>query len=288
MLDDWNDVRVFLALMRASNLNEAAVQLRVDRSTISRRVTALEKRLATRLFSRTREGLRPTAAAQRLLPHAEKMAADLLALRAAATEPDARPSGLVRVATTEGMATVLVARGLLSVSDTHPGLAIELLAGNRPVDIARAEADVAVRLSPLKQAALKARCVARNKCGLYASPRYLQSRGLPRSSEDVAGHDVVLPAGELSAMPEAKWLASRKGVRVAFRSNSMPALVAAAADGRGLVALGVGWGDAQPALQRVLVLEHLPSRPIWLVTAGDVRPAVRVVADRIAQLLSKG
>lgn len=288
MLADWNDVRVLLGLMRASNLQEAASQLGVDRSTISRRIAALEKRLSTRLFSRTREGLRPTAAAQRLLPHAEKMEAELQALSGAASDPDARPGGVVRVAATEAMATNLVTRGLLAVCDAYPELSLELLAGNRPVDVAKGEADIAIRLSPLKQASLKVRCVSRTKSGVYASPLYLRSRGQPRSGDDVEGHDVVLPSGELSGLPEGRWLGSRKGVRVAFRSNSMPALVRAASEGRGLVALGVSWGDTEPTLQRLFVLEHLAARPIWLVTAGDVRPAVRVVAERIAQLFAQG
>src|SRR4051794_21764852 len=159
---DWNDVRVLLAVVRAGNLHDAAAQLRVDRSTISRRIGALEKQLSVRLFSRTREGLRPTAAALRLVPHAEKMETDLRALHAAAPEPDARPQGIVRVATTEGMATTLVTRGLLSLSDAYPGLVLELVTSNRPVDIAGGEVDVAVRLSPLRQATLKVRCVARS------------------------------------------------------------------------------------------------------------------------------
>jgi hypothetical protein len=66
----------------------------------------------------------------------------------------------------------------------------------------------------------------------------------------------------------------------------LPALLAAAVQGRGLVALSQRWGDAEAQLQRVLVLEHLPSRPIWLVTAADPRLAVRAVADRIAQLFA--
>src|SRR5258705_1887447 len=136
-MTDWNDVRVLLALVRAGTLHDAAALLRVDRSTVSRRVAALEKQLSVRLFSRTREGLRPTAAAQRLVPHAEKMETDLLALHAAAPEPHARPQGVLRVATTEGMATGLVTRGLFSITDTHPGLVIELLTSNPAVDLAR-------------------------------------------------------------------------------------------------------------------------------------------------------
>jgi hypothetical protein len=70
----------------------------------------------------------------------------------------------------------------------------------------------------------------------------------------------------------------------------MPALIAAAVAGRGLVAVGLGWGDRNPGLERVLVLEHVPRRPIWLVTSAVAppNPAVRVVADRIAALFARG
>ena len=286
---DWDDVRVLLAVMRARNLHEAAAQLRVDRSTISRRLAALEKTLGARLFGRTREGLRPTSAALRLRPHAETIEAEVLALRSAAARGDERLSGTVRVASTETMATLLVERGLLDVADAHPGLTVELLAGNRQLDVARGEADLAIRFAPLRQASLKVRCLARSKVGLFASPAYLQVRGLPRGVDALAGHDVLLPGGELAAMPEAKWLAARRGVRVALRSNCLPALMAAAVAGRGLIALALGFGDQHAGLQRVVVLEQLPARPVWLVTReGDgERAVVRVVADRIAAIFAR-
>jgi DNA-binding transcriptional LysR family regulator len=284
----WDDLRVLLALIRAANLHEAAAQLGVDRSTISRRITALEKSLGASLFTRTREGMRPTATAQRLKAHAETIESDVTVLRNAAAVGDEEPAGSVRIATTEAMATDLVEQGILGVTDQYPDVAIEIVAGNKPVDIARGEADMAVRLSSIRQASLRVRCLARVGIGLFASPDYLRARGISRSRA-LDGHDILLPTGELAQLPESRWLASRKNVRIALRSNSMPALVAAAIAGRGIVAMGLGWGDRLRGLERILVLDHIPARAIWLVTreSDSRRPLIRLVADRIAAITAR-
>ena len=125
--------------------------------------------------------------------------------------------------------------------------------------------------------------------GLFASPAYLRARGRLRAASSLAGHDVLLPSGELSRLPEAKWLASRPGVRAVFRSNCMPALVAAAVAGLGIVPLALGWGHAEPALEQVLALDHLAKRRLFLVMpeVAAARPAVRAVATHLASTLTR-
>jgi len=285
----WDDVRVLLALLRAKNLAEAGARLRLDRTTMSRRLAALEKTLGVRLFARTREGLRPTAAAERLRVHAEAMEADATALTHAASAGDTRATGAVRVATTEAMGVFLVMQGLLGLREQHPDVVVEILGGNRPVDLARGEADVALRLSKVTEASLRVRCVARMAIGLFASPAYVRARGLPRTVGALRGHDVVLPGAELEHLPEARWLGARPGVRVTFRSSSMAALAAAAVAGEGIVALTLPWGDGDAGLERLMVVDDLPKRPVWLVTSAEaaLRPAVRVVSDRIASIYAR-
>jgi DNA-binding transcriptional LysR family regulator len=69
----------------------------------------------------------------------------------------------------------------------------------------------------------------------------------------------------------------------------MPALAAAAVAGEGLTPLTLPWGDGEPGLERVMVIDDLPKRPIWLVTPAEatLRPAVRVVCDRIAAIYAR-
>ncbi|HEY8074651.1 MAG TPA: LysR family transcriptional regulator [Labilithrix sp.] len=285
----WDDIHVILALLRARNLHDAGARLEVDGSTVSRRLAAIEKRLGARLFARTRDGLRPTAAAERLRPHAEAMEAEASALVQAARAVETRATGAVRIATTEAMARMLVSEGLLAVRRDHPELAIELLAGNVNVDLARGEADIALRVSAPRGPSLRVRCLARMPIGLFAAGAYLRARGEVRSPASLRGHDVLLPSGELARLPETQWLASRPGVRVVFRSNCMPALLAAALDGQGITPLPVVWGDAEPGLERILVIAAVPKRPVWLVTheASSGRAGVRVVSERIATIFAR-
>jgi DNA-binding transcriptional LysR family regulator len=283
---EWSDVRVLLALLRTKSAHEAAAHLGVDRSTVSRRLAALEASLATRLFVRTRDGLTATPAAERLRALAERMEADASELaRIAASAGHEGVKGLVRVATTEALATRLVSQGLLDLRDEHPELEIELLTGNQHVDIARNEADVAVRVSKVAGANLRVRCIARYEIALFAATSYLRTRkGVP-NAHALRGHDVLLPAGELRHLPESKWLA-RQNVRVVLRANSMSALVAAATAGRGIVPLPDGWGAALPGLEQLFVLKQIRQRPLWLVTHGDgaPRPAERVVTEKIVAI----
>jgi DNA-binding transcriptional LysR family regulator len=284
----WDDVRVLLVVLEVRSLHEAGRRLGVDRSTVSRRLAGLEHRLGARLFTRTRDGLRPTAVAERMRPFAEKMAADAAAVEQAARSVEPSAAGVVRVAMTEAIAMLLVERDLLSLREHYPGVQLQIASTNQPVDLQRGEADLAVRISPLRHASLRARCIARLPIGLFAAPAYLTRRGRPTPAR-LSGHDVIVPGGDLARLPEARWLAARPGVRIAFSSNSVPALVAAAARGVGIVPLTAVLGDLDTRLERLQLVEELPPRAIWLVTPQIAarRPAVRVVADRIAQTFAR-
>lgn len=285
----WDDLRVLLALLRERTLAGAARSLEADRSTLSRRLASLERALGARLFLRTREGLRPSAAAERLRPHAEQIEREVRALTAAARAQVEGATGVVRVATTEALGTFLVQKGLLELGREHPDVVVDLLCGNRPVDLGRGEADLALRVIPLKDAAVQVRCIARMGFGLYGAAEYLRARGVPRGEDGLAGHDVLVPGGELAPLPEAKWLSARPGARVVFQSNSMPALVAACVAGHGLAVLPRPWGAVEPALELALPLDRIPRRPLWLAVQPDVakRPAVRVVAERLGALAAR-
>ncbi len=284
---NWDDVRVFLAVARAGSLAGGAREVGLDRSTASRRITALEKALGALVFARSREGLRLSPAGVRLLERAERMASEARALALEAADAG-EMVGTVRVATTEALAVLLVEEGLLDVRRGHPDLVIELLGGNRPVDLTRGEADLVLRFTPVREASVKVRRVALFGVALFAAESYARQRGAPAGEEALAGHDVLLPGGELSALPEAKWLSSRPGVRVALRSSSMPALVAAAVAGSGIAAITDAWGRRTPGLRRLFTVDEVPPRPLWLAMAPEAaaRAAVRRVAERITEALA--
>jgi DNA-binding transcriptional LysR family regulator len=287
---DWDDVRVFHAVARARSLAAGARQAGQDRSTASRRIAALERTLGARLFLRTRDGLRLSPTGDRLLLHAERMAAEARSLEGAAAAAGAEVGGLVRIATTESLAAMLVREGLLALRERHPSLEIELLGGNRPVDLVRGEADMAVRVAAVKEPSLKVRRLARLSFALFAGKAYLERRARPRSESELAGHDVIIYGGELAALPEAKWLASRPGVRVALRTSSVTALLAAVIDGAGLGVVTGPWGERELGMVRLFDIDAIPPRPLWLAMHPDAasRAAVRVVAEHVTAIVQGG
>ena len=283
----WDDLRFFLAVARHGTLATAARELGVNASTAGRRIQTLEKSLRVRLFLRTREGLRPSAAGEQLRQRLAKLEPELARLVGGELTPAEAVAGTVRIATTEALAAYLVDRGLCSLKDEHPGLMLELLGGNRPVDLTRGEADMAVRATRPEAAPLKVRQLQAQGFGVYGAPGYLRQRGRPRSERELAGHDVLVVGGELAQLPEARWMEGQPGTRVSLRTNSMPALVAATRRGVGLAVLPAGWAEVEPDLERLFEVPALPRRPLWLVIQPEAweRAAVRVVATRLKELL---
>src|SRR3954462_9059506 len=110
---DWDDIRVFLAVARADSLVGGARAAGLDRSTASRRITALEAALGVRLFLRTRDGMRLAPAGERMIAHADRMAAGARAVEASSREDGLQLQGRVRLATTDSLASILVRVGLL-------------------------------------------------------------------------------------------------------------------------------------------------------------------------------
>ena len=287
---DWDDVRVFLAIAHARSLAAGARAAGLDRSTASRRIAALERALGARLFLRTRDGLRLAPAGERLTGHAEAMAAGARGVEASALEDGHELRGRVRLATTDSLAALLVRGGLVELAARHPRLELELLGDNRVVDLARGEADLALRIAKVAEPSLRVQRAARLPFGLFAAERYLARAGRPASERDLAGHDVLTYAPPLAGLPEARWLRERAGTRVVLRTTSVTALLSAAVDGLGLAVIAGGFGVGALGLTCVFAIPALPPRVLWLAMHPDAaaRAAVRTVAQQVQVIVKRG
>ncbi|MEQ1500709.1 MAG: LysR family transcriptional regulator [Myxococcota bacterium] len=286
-VDAWDDLRILLAVARAGSATVAARQLGLAPSTLTRRIASLEGSVGAPLFLRTRDGMRATPAGEQLAAAAERISAEVARVSASVWPADA-VRGVVRVATTEGLATLLAELGLARLCAEHRGLELEILAGNAEVDLAAGEADLALRLVRPRSSDLKVRKLSTLALWVAAAPDYLDRRGAPHDEASLVDHDVVLPAGELANLPEARWLAAVPGVRPTIRTSSMPALAAAVRDGAGIGVLPAVWATWSGGL-RLLFEAPVAARHLWLVTgaASAERLAVRVVADRLVALLGQ-
>jgi DNA-binding transcriptional LysR family regulator len=197
---DWNDLRPFLAVAETGSFAAAARALKLQHSTISRRIAALERSLGTRLFHRTPIGTMVTEAGQRLLPLARKADGALTALVIAA-RGDIRP---LRLTLPTGLAPLL-APALAGMAAKTPTLSIEVLTTSQPTDLAAGVADIALRLAPTTDPALVTRTIGMIGLSLYASPAYLAAHPLPDPT-CLAGHHLIGLHPDLATTPAAQWI----------------------------------------------------------------------------------
>jgi DNA-binding transcriptional LysR family regulator len=284
---DWNDLRYLLAVHRRGSVAGAAKELRVQKSTASRRLAALERALDAKLFERNARGLELTAAGRAVVDAAAQMAdiATTLADRVhAATESS--PRGVVRLTAPHWLAERIFIPALPELQSRYPELEVELTGTNKLLNLAAREADLAIRNVRPTQKSLRCRKIFELGGCVYASSVYLDTRGTPRSRRDLDRHDVLVYE-TLDGMPGFEWLKATKA-RVAFRANDPMALVGAATAGLGLAAVPSLLGDAEPALRRVESLGF--SRcDIYLITPEAVRATARVraVSDFVVEVVQR-
>lgn len=275
---DWDDLRVFLAVMRAGNLSQAAKQVQVDHSTISRRLARLELCLGGPLFERRKDGLRATPLAERIAPQVETMEGGIVALRENLNAGAGQvPSGVVRVAMMEGIGSMYIARNLVQLGERFPQLRLELVTSPQLVNVSRREADIFLSFFKPTGRGLESEKVGSFALSLYGSQSYFDKYGEPRGVADLAHHRFVSYVDDLVQVGTVRWLDEVIAApSIAFFSNSMLAQMAAAASGMGLVLLPrfsvINENGLRPVLFRQVVVE----RDLWLSVHVDLRYSTRI------------
>ncbi|MDF3202926.1 LysR family transcriptional regulator [Pseudomonas sp. 1912-s] len=281
---NWDDARVFLAVCRESTLRGAARVLGVDQATVGRRVNALEKSLNATLFLRTSEGYALTAVGEAALQSVENMERSALDLERQVLGLDDRLTGTVRVTTTDSLAIDFLIPAIARLHDAHPDVRVQMDASTQFLNLAKREADIAVRNTRPDNPDLIARRIARWPVGLFASQGYLDRHGEPEPGSLFEGHDLVVYQPHLHGQKDLTLVSEPlgRGRIVAALSSSL--LV------RRSIAAGLGIGEI-PLIsgERDGLVRLWPDRTrplpydVWLVTHADLRHTarVRVVIDEI-------
>jgi DNA-binding transcriptional LysR family regulator len=271
----WDDMRLVLAIGRAGTLAGAARALALNHSTLFRRLGALELQIGVRLFERFRDGYTPTAAGEEVIALAGRVDADVTVLERRLAGRDLRPSGLVRVTTTDTLVE-MVTPMLASFRSAHPEITLELNASNAIFNLSRRDADAAIRPAQEPPDLLVGRRVATIAFALYAAPGYLKNRP-PKLAVDQ--HDWVVPDDTLAHLKPARWIAKNvAAAQIVYRASSLMALQYAARTGLGLAALPCYMGDSDAGLRRVGAPMPEFDAGLWLLTHPDLRHVARIRA----------
>ncbi|HTP29192.1 MAG TPA: LysR family transcriptional regulator [Anaeromyxobacteraceae bacterium] len=285
---NWDDLRFFLAAARFHGFGAAARRLVTQQSTVSRRVAALEARLGGALFDRTAAGLSLTSLGGRVVREAEVMEQALTRVADAASATERVVEGVVRVALDETLASVhVIPRVLPELLRCHPKLCIDLVVGITSADLARREADIAVRFFLIPSGDLLTRRVARLETAV------LTERGLAkRLAQKPPGSwpfvSVWLPSASspatsscASEVPEESWRAAYLRGEVRLTTNSFHAQMEAVRAGLGVAVLPEVLVGPPLRLTALTLPERVPRPPpldIYLLTPRALRRVPRVAA----------
>lgn len=286
---NWDDITYFLEVARARNLVRASQKLKVDHTTVSRRVRELERSLNTTLFKRSKSGFALTETGLRLLQYAEGMENQAnLIVETVVGEESAEAAGAVRIASMEGIGSMYLTRCVADFHKQYPSIQIELITDTRLLDMTRREADIFVSFFRPQGKRLSVKKIGEFKIALYASSEYLEAHRNPTTVKDLEDHVFVDFIDEHIHIRENRWLSDiLRPTHTAFRSTSLVSQYMAVSDGIGIAMLpsfvAAHNKDLRPVMPR-----YFSVRDIWLsvhedlLHIGRIRAVMNFLDKRIA------
>jgi DNA-binding transcriptional LysR family regulator len=277
---DWNDLRFFLAVAAQGSTVAAAKVLGVNQSTVQRRLADLEAQLGQRLVERLPSGYRLTDLGVAILPHVERVAAATQDFELALRDLGRAQNGIIRLTCPEPIAFRLTQSGILDrFHAKHPALKVEFVLSDLYVDLAKGEADVALRSGDTDDSVLVGRKIADSLWAIYASSQYIKRQGAPASVADIGQHPLIAFEESMSKHRTVPWFKEvAPDATYAARNTSVLGLIYAVKAGVGIAPLPMSLGDAEPDLVRVLGPVPELTRAWRILAHPDQRHSARITA----------
>jgi DNA-binding transcriptional LysR family regulator len=283
-----NDLALYARVADEGSFSRAALRLGVPKSTVSRRVAALEAQLGERLLLRTTRKLSVTDFGRAVLEHARHVVEEVAAAALLAQHRQLEPSGRLRVTMPGDMANLVLAPLLSAFVVEYPAITLEVDLSARFVDLIGENVDVAIRMGdPGDDASLAARRIALFSGSLYAAPAYLTRRGTPSEPEALMDHDALHtlartgePMPWILTRGDERWGGSPPG-RASANSPQLSMRMPLAGAG---IAVAIDH-FALPYLRRGELVQVLPDWRSPPVAAWAVFPGRRLMPSRTRALL---
>ncbi|MEN2475795.1 LysR family transcriptional regulator [Burkholderia sp. GS2Y] len=291
---DFNQFLIFVRVIQAGSLSEAARRLNLPKSTVSRKISELEERVGERLIQRTTRKLSLTEAGRVLFERVSPAMSDIEEAESAVAGMRGTPRGLLRVSAPMSSSTLgpIVAEYLVR----HPDAAVEMVCSDRRVDLVEERFDVVIRAGALVDSSLVARNLGKAKSMLVVAPEYSRHHGVPKTPAELASHACVAFSGGVA--PHV-WPLESRGKRVEVRIrprltvNDMEIARDAALAGVGIACLPELFCADDVRAKRLLHLLvdwSFPEIPVHALypTRRHLSPKVVAFVDLLAQRIQLG
>ncbi len=268
---DWDDIRYFLEVVRADSMSQAARQLGVNHTTVSRRLAALEERLGKKLFDRE-NGWAISPVGERLVVYAESMAEEANNIARQVLADSHELSGLLRVTSADPCVDLMMMPTIKKFISAYPEVELEVIDTAEEVDLSSREADVALRGTDNPPPNLVGKRIATINYTVYGNKELKQRFEAEPEAEDIP---CVTWIGDGHTLP--KWIEKdMPRTRRVYRASSITAMLAMAREGLGLAQLPCMIADVDPVLHRIKTMPQVPGWGLWVLSHVDLRTTARV------------
>jgi DNA-binding transcriptional LysR family regulator len=275
---DWDDLRYFLAVARKGTTLGAAAELGISQPTVVRRIAALEEAGEVALFDRRPTGYALTEAGRALLPIAERAGEEMQAASDLLVSRRGEASGKIRLMLPDSMEEFLLPV-LHAFGRDWPGVQVQILTSYRPLDLARGECDMAVRVTNRPESdALLVRPLPNAGWTVYAARSFADRRPLPTSPPALRDYPLIGADGDMVDWKAFVWLREvAPDAQYVLRSNSITGVRTGIRAGLGLSMLPCFLANTQPDLVACFPTLEDVQTSMWLVTRRELRrlPQVR-------------
>ncbi|KIN77389.1 LysR family transcriptional regulator [Sulfitobacter mediterraneus] len=286
-MQNWDDLRLFLAVAREQSLSGAGKQLRLDPATLGRRVARLEKDLQAALFVKSPQGYALTEAGGQLMERAEAAEQAMRVARAGVSAPSDRLSGQIRIGAPDGCANFLLPQVCAGIVAENPGLDIQIVALPRVFNLSRREADMAIGVSAPTAGRLVVQKITDYHLHLAASAQYLQAHPKIIQQADLQSHRLVGYIPDMIFDRELDYLGDLGEARVPLASNSVSVQVHMIQQGGGVGVVHDFSLPFAPGVQKILEHEVSLTRSFYLIRHADDQRNLRLsrFADQLITAL---
>lgn len=270
----WEDILLVHEISRKGTLTKAARALRVSHPTVFRKLNAAEERLGVRFFQRSRAGYTPTRAAEEVCRLYDKLRDELDVTERRITGQDLRPSGIVRVTTTDSLLFGWLSTVLAEFRQKYPEIRLAVVLSNDYLDLTKREADIAVRPSISPPNSMSSKRIGVIRQAIYVSEALLISN---KKATDLTEIVWIGPDDSIHYPTLQMWLQTNAYSDLChYRSNSVLDMFVAARNGVGAAVLPCYLADPCDGLVRCG--DSLPElgSDLWLVTHPDLRQTERI------------
>ncbi|WP_305368689.1 LysR family transcriptional regulator [Photobacterium leiognathi] len=285
---NWDDTQYLLALGREKTLRKAAQQLYVDQATVGRRIAILKNSLKCQLFIRSNKGYEFTPAGYQAFLAAIEMEQAALTLQNKVKGFDQQLKGDITLSTTDSIAIDFIINAIKQLRTSAPEIRIKLDVTTALRDMTQHNIDIAIRNIRPDTPGLVTKLLLTSPMGLYSSSEYLHQHGYPKTSDSLAGLDLIVHAPMVEKSPDKLFGLAIDKAKIALLADSSLLLRTSIKNGVGIGFLPKFMADIDNLVPIFPEKDFNSNYEIWLVTHADIIHTARIqmVLDTLSQLFS--